>query len=131
MTGKFRLASETGESKFDWGSLRWMSNQQSTGASNITAFEATILPGKGHSFHKHTRQEEVLYVVAGKIEQWIDREKRILGAGDSVFMPSEVVHASFNAGKSDAKIVVIFSPCVGEIGFEARLSLATKHRGIC
>jgi quercetin dioxygenase-like cupin family protein len=119
VAGIFRVAGEFEPIKFDWGFLRWMSNQQSTGATQLTAFEATILPNKGHSFHKHTQQEEVLYVVGGNVEQWIDREKRILGAGDSVFIPSKVVHASFNAGPSDAKVVVIFSPCIGDIGFEA------------
>jgi quercetin dioxygenase-like cupin family protein len=75
------------------------------------------MPGKGHSFHKHPDQEEVLYVVAGTIEQWLDREKRTLTAGDAVFIPANEIHASFNIGEGDAKLVVIFGPCVGEVGF--------------
>src|SRR5581483_1542212 len=63
-------------------------------------------------------QEEVILVVAGKVEQWVDREKRILGPGDSAFIPADVVHASFNVGTSAAKIVAILGPCVGPIGYE-------------
>ena len=55
--------------------------------------------------------------MSGRIEQWIDREKRILGAGDSAFVPPGVVHASFNVGDTEAKIIAIFGPCVGD-GFE-------------
>ncbi len=57
-------------------------------------------------------------MVAGHVEQWVDREKRILGPGDSAFIPADVVHASFNVGIDDARIVAILGPCVGEIGYE-------------
>ena len=63
----------------------------------------TLAPGKGHDFHKHPDQEEVISIVAGQVEQWVDREKRILGPGDCAFVPAGVVHASFNAGEGDAQ----------------------------
>ena len=62
--------------------------------------DVTLSPGKGHDFHKHPDQEEVILCVAGSVEQWVDREKRILGPGDSAFIPAGVVHASFNVGES-------------------------------
>jgi quercetin dioxygenase-like cupin family protein len=51
--------------------------------------------------------------------QCLGKEKRVLGPGDCVFIPPEMVHASFNAGEGKAKVVVILSPCVGDVGFEA------------
>ena len=60
----------------------------------------------------------MLYVVAGKVEQWIDREKRILGPGDAAFIQAGVVHATFNVSQSEAKVVAIFGPCIGDVGFE-------------
>ncbi len=45
-------------------------------------------------------------------------ESRVLGPGDSAFIPADMVHASFNVGDSDAKIVAILGPCVGAIGYE-------------
>ena len=42
----------------------------------------------------------------------------MLGAGDAIFIAPGIVHASFNVGKDDARVVVVFSPCVGD-GFEA------------
>ena len=77
-----------------------------------------IFPGKGQSFHYHPDQEEVIYVVAGKLEQWLDREQRVLVPGDAVFIPADMVHALFNAGKGEAKLIAIFGPCVGEAGYE-------------
>ena len=57
-------------------------------------------------------------MIAGKVEQWVDREKRILGPGDSAYIPADVVHASFNVGTGEAKVAAILGPCVGEIGYE-------------
>jgi Cupin domain len=40
----------------------------------------------------------VILVVTGEVEQWVDRDKRILRPGDCAFIPAGVVHASFNTG---------------------------------
>jgi quercetin dioxygenase-like cupin family protein len=119
MSAQFRIAADITAEKQDWGAFHWLSNPPTTAAKQLTAFEATVKPGTGHDFHKHLDQEEVLYVISGRLEQWVDREKRILGAGDSVFIPAKTVHGSFNAGEGEVKLLVIFSPCVGEAGFEA------------
>jgi quercetin dioxygenase-like cupin family protein len=95
-----------------------MSHPPSTGAESMTVAEATIAPGEGHSFHRHPGQEEVIYVVSGTVEQWIDRKHRMLHAGEAVFIPAGIVHASFNAGEDAATIIAIFGPCVGETGYE-------------
>jgi quercetin dioxygenase-like cupin family protein len=118
MAGKFVIARETKPEVLDWGRLAWLSNPPNTGAKDLTVIDVTLLPGKGHDFHKHPDQEEVIYVVAGRVEQWVDREKRSLGPGDSAFIPASVVHASFNTGDAEAKVVAILGPCVGSIGYE-------------
>ena len=118
MPGKFVVRSEVAPEVLDWGQLRWLSNPPATGAHHLTVIDVTLAPGKGHDFHKHPDQEEVIFVVAGRVEQWVDRDKRVLGPGDSAFIPADVVHASFNIGTSEAKIVAILGPCVGPTGYE-------------
>jgi quercetin dioxygenase-like cupin family protein len=118
MAGKFVMVKEIKPEINDWGKLGWLSNPPNTGAKDLTVIDVNLSPGKGHDFHKHPDQEEVILVVSGKVEQWLDREKRILGPGDSAFIPGGVVHASFNVGDADAKIVAILGPCVGKIGYE-------------
>ena len=118
MEGKFVIANEVEPEILDWGQLRWLSHPPSTQARQLTVIDVSLSPGEGHNFHKHPDQEEVLYVVSGSVEQWIDKEKRMLGPGDSAFVPADMVHASFNAGDTDAQIVAILGPCVGEGGYE-------------
>ncbi len=57
-------------------------------------------------------------MIDGEIEQWIGQQKRRLGPGDSAFIGADVVHASFNAGDSNAKLLAILGPCVGSGGYE-------------
>jgi len=97
----------------DWCRLGWVCGPMQTGAKRLAILEGVILPGKGQSFHYHPDQEEVVFVISGQVEQWLDREKQILRAGDSVFVPPGVVHAAFNVGEDEAKALAIFGPCVG------------------
>jgi quercetin dioxygenase-like cupin family protein len=117
MAGKFMVRKEVSPEVLDWGELRWLSNPPTTGAGQLTVIDVTLTPGKGHDFHRHPDQEEVLLIVAGEVEQWIDQEKRVLYAGDSAFVPKGVVHASFNVGEGEARIAAILGPCVGDVGY--------------
>ena len=117
MEGKFRSAHEFETQDVGIATLRWMCHPASTGARQLTVVEATLAPGKGHSFHQHPDQEEMVYIVSGQVEQWVGRERRILDPGDAAFMPAGTVHASFNAGDSDARLLAIFGPSVGT-GFD-------------
>jgi quercetin dioxygenase-like cupin family protein len=118
MPGKFILKDDVRREELDVVRLGWLSHPAATGASKFTVLERSFFPGKGHSFHYHADQEELIYVVSGTVEHWIEQEKRILGPGDSVFMPPGVVHATFNIGAEDAKVVAILGPCVGDMGVE-------------
>jgi quercetin dioxygenase-like cupin family protein len=119
MSAMFRIADDVERTPRDWGYVALLCHPPSTGAKQLTVAQAIISPGEGHSFHKHPDQEEVIYVLVGEVEQWLDRDKRILRAGDSVFIPAGMVHASFNAGERDATILALFGPSVGEGGIEA------------
>jgi quercetin dioxygenase-like cupin family protein len=117
MPGKFVMADEAVRETLDWGVLGWLCNPP-VGANQLTVIDAEMIPGGGHNFHKHPDQEEVLVVIAGEIEQWLDQEKRTLKAGDSVFIPADLVHASFNVSGENAHFLAILGPCVGPIGYE-------------
>lgn len=117
MAGKFTLARDIERGALDWGEVGSLCNPGETGARQLAIVEARLIPGKGHAFHKHPEQEEVIIVVSGEVEQWIEREKKVLGPGDSAFIPPGIVHASFNVGEGEAHIIAIFGPAVGESGF--------------
>ena len=117
MIKTFRMQDEDARESTYFGTLRWLSHPGSTAARQITGIDVVIVPGQGHAFHKHPDQEEIIFVVAGTLEQWVENEKRTLGPGDAAFIPKGVVHGSFNAGGEDLRMIVVFSPSVGESGF--------------
>jgi quercetin dioxygenase-like cupin family protein len=88
-------------------------------AKDIILIRATIEAGQGHDFHYHEDREEFLYILQGTIEQWIGEENKIIGPGDVVFVPPGVIHASYNVGDSEAKLLAIF----GNLGSCAELAV--------
>ena len=120
MSGTFVPAAKVVRQQLDWGWLGWVSRPAGTGAENLVVIEVTLAPGGGHAFHKHPQQEEVIYAIEGRVEQWREDEKRMLGPGDSVFLPAGTVHASFNTSDRDAKVLATLAPCIGDgDGYEA------------
>jgi quercetin dioxygenase-like cupin family protein len=117
MNGKFITAGDVEREQLDWGELGWISRPSMTGGTDIVVIEVTLKPGKGHNFHKHPNQEEVITVVSGEIEQWLEAEKQLLKPGDSIFIDANVVHASFNVSSQPAKLMVVLGPCDGDGGY--------------
>lgn len=118
LAGKFIRASEVEREQMEWGELGWHSRPANTNAQNLVVIEVTLMPGSGHNFHKHPAQEEVIYIISGHIEQWLETEKQVLRPGDSVFIPPGLVHASFNTGDQPAALLVTLGPSAGEAGYE-------------
>ena len=118
MNGRFTKTGEVEREQLEWGELGWISRPAATGARQIVAIEVTLLPGQGHNFHKHPEQEEVIYVLAGEVEQWLGEQRQHLKPGESVLSHAGAVHASFTAGSQPARLLAILSPCIGDGGYE-------------
>lgn len=54
----------------------------------------------------------------GRVEQWLEQDKREPGPGEAVYSPKDMVHASYTVGDAPAKLSVILSPTAGEGGYE-------------
>ena len=93
-----------------WGKHWWLSKPEITGTRQLTLVRVTMRPGSGHNFHYHPALEEIIYVVDGIAEQWVDREKRTLRAGECAFIPEKVVHAIFNTSPKPMTFLAILSP---------------------
>ena len=69
-----------------------------------------IPSGHAHKFHVHPQMEEILYVLSGTAEQWVEREKRVMVAGDSLHLPAGIVHGTYNGGKDVLDFLAVLSP---------------------
>ena len=93
-----------------WGPHEWLSRPGLTAAEQLLMVRVLMPPGRAHQFHRHPTMEEIIYVVSGTAEQWVDREKRLLGPGDAAHIPADVVHGTYNAGNDTLVFLAILSP---------------------
>ncbi len=92
----------------------WYSKPGLTPTEDLITVHCTIPPGGSHPFHTHPNKEEVIYIIDGEAEQWVERDKQTLRSGDSVYIPKSAVHATFNRSDSDLKFIAIVTPCSAE-----------------
>ncbi len=93
-----------------WGPHHWLCKPGLVEADKLLLVRVHMPPGKGHAFHRHPEMEEIIYVQSGTCEQWVDREKRILTAGQSAHIPMNMVHGSYNIGQDTLVLLAILSP---------------------
>src|SRR3954468_129704 len=81
-----------------------------TGATQLCIFEQWIAPGNGAPTHSHP-VEEVLTVLAGEAEMWLDEFRAIGSAGQSLIVPPGRSHGFRNSGTVTLHIhAVLASP---------------------
>jgi quercetin dioxygenase-like cupin family protein len=97
-----------------WGKHWWLSKPGLTDTRQLTLVRVTMRPGAGHQFHYHPAREEIIYIVDGVAEQWVDQEKRTLEAGECAFIPERVVHAIHNSSTKPMTFLAILSPAEAE-----------------
>ncbi len=110
--GELRFITETEMQveEFPWGPHDWLSRPGLTAAEQLLLVRVHIPAGQAHKFHRHPEMEEIIYVISGTAEQWVDCEKRLLTAGQTAHIPVDVVHGTYNAGKDTLVFLAILSP---------------------
>lgn len=93
-----------------WGPHEWLSRPGLTGAEELLLVRVRMPPGRAHQFHRHPALEEIIYVISGSAEQWVERERRLLHAGETAHIPRDVVHGTYNAGPEPLVFLAILSP---------------------
>ena len=107
---RFVTQSEAQVERLPWGPHEWLCRPGLTQAENLLLVRVLMPPGEGHAFHRHPEMEEIIYVVSGTAEQWVDRDKRMLGPGEIAHIPRDMVHGTYNAGPDTLIFLAILSP---------------------
>jgi mannose-6-phosphate isomerase-like protein (cupin superfamily) len=67
------------------------------GATQLCLFEQWVASGNGAPTHCHP-VEEVLTVLSGEAEMWLDQGRMIVTAGQSLIVPARSLHGFRNVG---------------------------------
>jgi quercetin dioxygenase-like cupin family protein len=93
-----------------WGRHDWLCRAGLTQAELVQLVRVRMPAGKAHAFHRHPCMEEALYILEGRAEQWVGRERRILKAGESAHVPMNEVHGTYNVFDEPVTFLAILSP---------------------
>jgi len=93
-----------------WGPHHWLCRPGMVDNKDLALVRVHMPAGTGHAFHCHPGMEEIIYVVEGRAEQWVDQEKCVLGAGEIAHIPTGMVHATYNPFDVPLVFLAILSP---------------------
>lgn len=96
--------------ELDWGTIKWLSTPETTGAETFSSGVVILKAGKGHERHTHPDSEEVLYFLSGEGVQTIADEEREVAAGDMVHIPAGVEHSTENTSWEPLRFLAMYGP---------------------
>jgi len=111
---RFVTSQEAVVEELPWGPHEWLARAGLTASKLLQLVRVSMPAGKAHRFHRHPAMEELLYVVEGRLRQYVGRESRVLGPGELAHVPTNEVHGSYNVFSERAVFLAVLSPAVFE-----------------
>jgi quercetin dioxygenase-like cupin family protein len=113
------IVDHASQPKDEWrpGVLTRMVASAAVGSSQLAVFEQWCDPGLGAPAHLHA-VEEILTVLEGEAEVWVDDERRHLTAGQSAIIAAGRKHGFHNTGKGILRVQAILASPVFEAAYD-------------
>jgi mannose-6-phosphate isomerase-like protein (cupin superfamily) len=92
---------------------------------DIAVIEEIVPPGVGAPLHRHSREDEISYVIEGTFRIWREQEVFDLGPGGIALLPRHQVHTFRNVGAVPGRLLTVIMPA----GFE-RFFVVIAARGL-
>ena len=83
---------------------------KSDSAGLVGMFEGRVPAGEGPPVHIHHNEDEILHVLDGEYEFWLDGQTMCGGPGTSVFLPRGVPHTFRVVGGKQGRNLAILTP---------------------
>jgi quercetin dioxygenase-like cupin family protein len=91
--------------KTDAGYLYWFVNKDLAGGETLKM--SVVTPhATTHAPHRHV-DEEFFFVLEGKIEFYLNGQRKVVGPLSSLYCPPNVEHGIRNVGDTEAKYLVV------------------------
>jgi len=115
-----RVLDHTGQALEEWrpGVRTRMRVSALSGSVQLCVFEQWCDPGKGAPTHLHA-VEEVLSVIAGTADIWVEDETASVYAGQSVVVPAGRKHGFRNSGTDTLHVIATLAAPMFEASFDA------------
>ena len=105
MSRRFVSAYETEHQELPGQIDHWYFKGGLSDINSLVFVRAHIEHGAGHP-----QMDEIIYLLEGEREQWIEKEKRSMKPGDSLLIPRGVVHGCYDESHAQCKFLAILTP---------------------
>jgi quercetin dioxygenase-like cupin family protein len=107
---RFVTAAEKVDFVSPWTLEEWLCRADVVDNKQLLLVRANMEPHRSHPFHKHPTREELIYIIAGRAEQWVGKNHRVLGPGEMAFIPQGEIHGTYNPFNERLVFLAILSP---------------------
>jgi len=110
------LDQDSGTTRVHWAGTDYAISLRADGSGGtLGIFEATVPAGEGPPPHIHHAEDEVVHVLEGLYEFWMEGETFTRGPGETVFIPRGKRHTFRVKGDGPGRNLTVVTPG----GFEA------------
>ena len=122
-----KVIDHNGQPREDWraGVTTQMRVSAMTGSAQLTIFDQWCAPGLGAPTHLHA-VEEVLSVIEGDAEIWLEDERANVTAGHSVLIPAGHRHGFRNSGQIVLHVQATLAAPMFEATYDDRAELSRR-----
>lgn len=122
-----RVVDHEGQPREEWraGVMTRMRVSAITGAMQLCIFEQWCTADRGAPTHLHA-VEEVLTVLEGQAEIWVEDERAPVSAGQSVVIPAGYKHGFRNIGGSVLHVQATLAAPIFEATFDDRNEMTRR-----
>jgi mannose-6-phosphate isomerase-like protein (cupin superfamily) len=123
-----RIMDHARQEREEWrpGVLTQMQVSAVTGSVQLCVFQQWCDPGKGAPTHLHA-VEEVLTVLEGEAEFWLEDERMKVTAGQSMIVPAGRKHGFRNIGKGTLHTQAILASPIFEAAFDDKTETPRRY----
>jgi len=95
---------------FDWGTVKWLEEPGDFKKGELLVGHVTFLPHKKQDEHLHTGDEQILYIISGIGEHWIDGHVHPLVPGMVYHISPYAKHELRNTGDDPLEMIIVYNP---------------------
>jgi quercetin dioxygenase-like cupin family protein len=107
---RFVTAAEKVDFVSPWTLEEWFCRADVVPNQELLMVRANMEPGRSHPFHTHPTREEIIYILSGRAEQWVEKQHCILGPGEMALIRKGEVHGLYNPFRERVVFLAILSP---------------------
>ncbi|MHB8643691.1 MAG: cupin domain-containing protein [Gaiellaceae bacterium] len=87
-------------------------------AAELCVIEQWSVPGAGAPTHTHFEVEEVIAVLGGAADFWVDGVTARVEHGDTILLPAQSWHGFRNVGNAELHTLAVFSAARPRVAYE-------------